>query len=369
MKIILTEKQLELIQKNLINEIDLGGGGDQYIAGGSKTQSFKNAINSAKNQIGKSLVKGTFPKTAIEIADFQRFARKKGFKNVRGKKKGQLITVDGKWGPNSEAAWKKLSSSYYLPKTNTPQIKTGNTSWLKSTSKQVKNQIEYLMNQGFNKPFTVLDDINSKVYAVNSDYSIYGVYNVVTGKDRGDEIKDVSFGKWYRQNPFENTWKFLKDVFSSDVQTAVDNLDSKYFGSELWVKKNTPSGVFLADKSVGNWLESKVMTYFAEKDYGKRFIGFNKLDGSPLAVGFHGTKNPKRIDITKDDWSKAVKNAKGNYSFGCVNFKDSDIQNINNFIKNGQYSFWLPDTTSKIVEIPANEKPNFIQRFLKSLQV
>lgn len=377
MKIILTEKQLELIQKNLINEIGLDGSGDQYIAGGSKTKSFQKAINSSTNQIGKSLIKGTFPKTEKEITDFQNFARKKGFKNVGGKKKGQLITADGQWGPNSEAAWKKLSSSYYVPKTNTPQIKTGNTSWLKSASKQVKNQIQYLMNQGYKKPFTVVDDINSKVYAVNSDYSIYGVYNVITGKDRGDEVKEVTFGDWYRENPISNTWQFLRDIFKSKkegikpkIQDAVNHLDHQYFkGSKLWVTMNTPAGIFRADKSVQNWLESKVMTRWAETDYGKRFIGFNTLSGKPIAVGFHGTKNTGRIDLTKDDWKDAVKRRKGNYSFGCINFKDADIQKIDNFITDGQYSFWLPDTTSKIVEFPADQKASFFQRILKSLEV
>lgn len=341
-----------------------------YHEGPSIDTTYNKLFN--KNKV-KSDTESKKPKTESEIINFQTFAKQKGFKNVTGRKKGQLISVDGSWGKNSEAAWQKYGSSYNPTKQKSTE-NTGDTSWLKSTSKQVKNQIQYLMNQGFNKPFTVVDDINSKVYAVNSDYSIYGVYNVITGKDRGDEIKDVTFSDWYMENPLDNTWQFLKDVFTSKkegvenkIKDSVNHLDHEYFeGTKLWVKKNTPSGVFTADKSPGNWLESKAMTRWAEKDYGKRFIGFNKLDGSPLAVGFHGTKNKERIDITKDDWTDAVKKAGGNYSFGCVNFKDADIQNVNNFITNGQYSFWLPDSSTNIVELP---KGSFLQGILKNLQV
>jgi len=330
--------------------------------------------------INKGILSEGAPTTYDEIINFQTFAKSKGFKNVAGKNKGQLISVDGKWGTNSQSAWNKLYKTYVKPKNvktknnNKIKVKTGDTSWLKSTSKQVKNQIWYLMTQGFNQPFTVLDDINSKVYAVNGDYTIYGVYKVITGKDRGDEIKDVTFGDWFFENPLDNTWQFLKDAFTSKkegignkIQDAVSHLDNQYFGTKMWVKKNTPSGIFKADKSVGNWLESKVMTTFAEKDYGKRFIGFNTLSGKPIAVGFHGTKNPTRINITKDDWSQAVKNKGGNYSFGCVNFKDSDIQNINNFIKSNQYSFWLPDSSTNYLQFKQGEEPSFIRDIIGGL--
>jgi peroxiredoxin family protein len=330
--------------------------------------------------INKGILSEGAPTTYDEIINFQTFAKSKGFKNVAGKNIGKLISVDGKWGTNSQSAWNKLYKTYVKPKNvktknnNKIKVKTGDTSWLKSTSKQVKNQIWYLMTQGFNQPFTVLDDINSKVYAVNGDYTIYGVYKVITGKDRGDEIKDVTFGDWFFENPLDNTWQFLKDAFTSKkegignkIQDAVSHLDNQYFGTKMWVKKNTPSGIFKSDKSLGNWLESKVMTTFAEKDYGKRFIGFNTLSGKPIAVGFHGTKNPVRINITTDDWSQAVKNKSGNYSFGCVNFKDSDIQNINNFIKNDQYSFWLPDSSTNYLQFKQGEKPSFIRDIIGGL--
>ena len=52
------------------------------------------------------------PKTHDEIINFQNFAKSKGFKNVFGRNKGKLITADGSWGRNSEAAWNIHGSTY-----------------------------------------------------------------------------------------------------------------------------------------------------------------------------------------------------------------------------------------------------------------
>ena len=231
--------------------------------------------------------------------------------------------------------------------------KTNNTvglAWMNKASQQVRNQVKYLQSKKFEKPFTIVDDINSKVYAVNSDYSLYNVYNVVTGKDRGDEIKNVTFTDWFFENPMDNLWGAIKTWWKKDLQSAANELDKAYFNTKMWVKKNTPSGIFTADLGVGNWLKDKVMTAFAEKDYGRKFIGFRTLGGEELAVGFHGTKNPARININKDDWNQNVKSKKGNVSFGCINFRDVDIQNLSKFISSGQYSFWLPDSTTNILK-------------------
>jgi hypothetical protein len=362
MKIILTEKQLSLISEIIINEEGGGSYRGYNISTGKKKKSKKtpggtiiNAMKDAALKAGLKLKKAV-PKNSKDIKDFQIFARSKGFKNVTGKRRGALLTADGTWGPNSQAAWEKFYSIYKKPITGSSDIskvKTGDTSWLKSASDQVRRQVSYLIDNGFNEKFTVLDDKNSKVYAVNQDFSLYGVYNVITGKDRGDEVKDVTFTDWYLENPLDNTWGFLKAWYNTgSAQQAVEKLDSDYFSTKMWVKKNTPAGIFKADKSIGNWLQSKVMTAFAEKDYGKRFIGFETLNGKPIALGFHGTKNPARINITKDDWTIAVKNKGGNFSFGCVNFKDSDIQKITSFINDGQYSFWLPDSSNDIEKFP-----------------
>jgi hypothetical protein len=63
------------------------------------------------------------PKTKDEIINFQTFAKSKGFKNVAGNNKGQLISVDGRWGRNSEAAWIEYGNSY---KPNPKNVKTDN---------------------------------------------------------------------------------------------------------------------------------------------------------------------------------------------------------------------------------------------------
>ena len=55
---------------------------------------------------------GKKPKTYNEIISFQTFAKNKGFKNVVGKYKRQLISADGSWGDNSEAAWNIYGSTY-----------------------------------------------------------------------------------------------------------------------------------------------------------------------------------------------------------------------------------------------------------------
>ena len=222
--------------------------------------------------------------------------------------------------------------------------------WMNKASQQVRNQVKYLQSKKFEKPFTIVDDINSKVYAVNPDYSLYNVYSVVTGKDRGDEVKNVTFTDWFFENPMDNLWGAIKTFWKKDLQSAANELDKAYFNTKMWVKKNTPSGIFTADLGVGNWLKDKVMTAFAEKDYGRKFIGFRTLGGEELAVGFHGTKNPARININKDDWNQNVKSKKGNVSFGCVNFRDVDIQNLSKFISSGQYSFWLPDSNTSILK-------------------
>jgi len=235
-------------------------------------------------------------------------------------------------------------------------------------STQVKNQIKYLQSINFNQPFTILDDINSKVYAINSDYSLFGEYSVLTGKHRGDQVKDVTFTDWFMENPLDNLWSTIKNWYNKGLDTAAKELDDAYFNTKLWEIKNTPSGIFRADKGASNWLKDKILTAFAEKDYGRRFIGFLTLDGNELAIGFHGTKNKQRIDIKKDDWNKKAKIKKGNISFGCINFKDSDIQNIDKFITDNQYSFWLPDETTDIVRFPKGEEPSTFIDYLKVMR-
>jgi hypothetical protein len=286
------------------------------------------------------------------VKDFQLWVlNTKKDKQILGK-----YGADGDWGSSSIKAWYKYGNEYLKSSNNNNDnvVDVKSTEWLKNTSNQVKKQIEYLMSTKFKEPFTLLDDKNSIVYSVNEDYSLHNSYKVITGRDRGDEVKDVTFSEWFFENPLDNFWTgvkaFYEGKWGEKLKDAVKELDDAFLGTKLWVTRSTPSGIFKADSGVRNWLQDKILTLFAEKVYGKRFIGFKTLDGDQLAVGFHGTKNPERIIIDKDDWTKKTKVRKGNISFGCINFKDSDIQDISNFITNNQFTFWLPDLTNDIVK-------------------
>ena len=304
--------------------------------------------NPSKIKPKNTVVNNKIFKTFDDVRKFQNWV-------INVKKDRRLIgSADGDWGPKTKAAWNKYGTEYLKTNKNTNTV--ADTGWLKNVSGQVRKQVEFLKSKNFNQPFTVLDDKNSIVYAVNKDYSLHKSYKVITGRDRGDEVKAITFKDWFLSNPLDNFWTgvkaFWEGKWGNKLQAAATALDNAYFGTKFWVTKNTPAGVFRADKGVSNWLEDKILTTFAEKDYGRRFIGFTTLSGKQLAVGFHGTKNPQRIKIGEDDWTTTTKRKKGNVSFGCVNFKDSDIQNIAEFITNGQYSFWLPDTSNEIVSIP-----------------
>jgi hypothetical protein len=93
-------------------------------------------------------------------------------------------------------------------------------------------------------------------------------------------------------------------------------------------------------------------TTFIEEDYGKRFITWETCDGSTIPFGFHGTQSPKRLEVLDLKNNKNQSCTKRKMSFGCINFKESDILDINNFINSGQLSIWLPDQTNDIVKVP-----------------
>ena len=77
--------------------------------GPSIDTTYKNLVGKKKNE-GTSW--STILKNKTDIEKFQTYAAQQGFKNVRGRKKGQIITVDGRWGSNSQAAWDQHGSSY-----------------------------------------------------------------------------------------------------------------------------------------------------------------------------------------------------------------------------------------------------------------
>jgi len=73
--------------------------------------------------------------------------------------------------------------------------------WPISVSDQVKSQLKYLINHGTNgKKFTVLDSRNCILYAVNSDFSLFNHYEVVLGRDPGEDIKTKTFKDYLRDD-------------------------------------------------------------------------------------------------------------------------------------------------------------------------
>ena len=256
--------------------------------------------------------------------------------------------------------------------TTTPQ------SWSTIKSPQVIKQLKYLKDNGFlaEEKFTILDDKFSTVYAFNPGYELFKAFPVVTGKQKGD-VEEINVTDFVKNNP-----KVIEDGIKKGLQPKLDikgtflsslalpflsvikgfttvtdvvssimkEVDKAYFENPTRLK-TTPTGIFRRAGTVEDFFTNGLLTALSEKDYGKRYITFVKLDGKTLAYGFHGTGNPeriKRLEITEKD----LKSLNRKMSFGCVNFSEKDIQEINNFITNGQYSIWLSDVTNDIVEIP-----------------
>ena len=219
-------------------------------------------------------------------------------------------------------------------------------------SNQVKAQLKYMKSNGLlsNEKFTILDDKNSQVHAFNPGYSLYKTYYVITGKNRGDQLKTQTMGDWVRAN-----WKnvFSKFFKKMSFQDAANYADSCYFGQEQWRIQNTPSGVFKRANLVENFLNDWIATTFIEKDYGKRFITWQTCEGKTIPFGFHGTENESRVDVLTAKNIEHQSCTKRKMSFGCINFNEKDVQSISDFIDAGQLTIWLPDTTNNIVEIPS----------------
>ena len=145
MKLKITEEQFKIVVNFLKEEIIDGSGrdpwkykkeGDSYFAAKKGSDNWIKASGRSKDSIksnifgivtdkekdeDEKIIKkddkiikkdGKKPKTYNEIISFQTFAKNKGFKNVVGKYKRQLISADGSWGDNSEAAWNIYGSTY-----------------------------------------------------------------------------------------------------------------------------------------------------------------------------------------------------------------------------------------------------------------
>lgn len=260
-------------------------------------------------------------------------------------------------------------------------IKIGDTSWLddKLVSDQVRNQIKYLMAFGPVKNFTVLDDINNILYAINKDFSLNFKCEAMTGKEKGDELKTITFQDWVKSKfgKFEIFKSSIRSFFKygrvqttdTDLEkgsetTDMDKLVFQYF-DEIFKVKSTPSGIFKRAEKMTDWFNNLILTLTDKETYGRNYITWNTYwsenkqitRGKQIPIGFHGTEDAKRIETqiqNKIDGLKE-KNQKFktplDFSFGCVNFKDQDLIKVNKFIDYGNLSFWLPDTNTNILKI------------------
>jgi hypothetical protein len=216
----------------------------------------------------------------------------------------------------------------------------------KKVSPQVNKQLGYLEERGFKEKFTILDDINNKLYAFdNTNGGMELIYEcpVITGLKSGDKppMEDFSawlYGKWKNGEYRGKTWDEAKKL---------------YLGTTLYQYKQTPAGIFkrwsgFLGLGVVPYLLSTAMSFWFQKTYGKLYITFTDLNGKIIPFGFHGTEDPGRIDIKKDEFVTT----KRNMSYGCINFREKDVEFINNFVKNDQFTFWLPDKSNEIVKFP-----------------
>jgi peptidoglycan hydrolase-like protein with peptidoglycan-binding domain len=235
-------------------------------------------------------------------------------------------------------------------------------------SEQVRKQLQYMKNNNLlsNEKFTIVDDKNSQVHAFLPSYKLVRTYYVITGKNKGDQLKTQSMTDWVMKNWTDVGAKFFSSIYNqtknlatgnkakNPLQDVADYIDGCYFGQKEWNLKNTPSGVFKRAGNVTNFMNDLLATTFIEKDYGARFITWETCDGKTIPFGFHGTKNEARLPVLNAKNIERQSCSKRKMSFGCINFGDADVKEISSFITDGQLSIWLPDTSDNIVEIPSN---------------
>lgn len=256
-----------------------------------------------------------------------------------------------------------FSNHLLKPKNKGPLLRpsqTANPEQNLNVSDQVKKQLEYLKTNNIlsDESFTIVDDKNSKVHAFTPDYKLYRTFNVITGRDIGDKIKTETMTDFVLKNIGNFDWKKFFNVETR--QQLFDAIDNCYFNQKEWLIRNTPSGVFKRAGNISNFMNDIFATKAMENDYGKRFITWETLDGKTIPFGFHGTKSSARLDVLNNSKSSC---SKKNMSFGCINFNENDITQINAFITAGQISIWLPDETNDIVPF---EGRSFISKVIDS---
>jgi hypothetical protein len=318
-------------------------------------------------------------KLITEAADnrtlsIQKALKSKGavYASILGKTGPNGDGLDGKMGPNTISAIKKFQQENGIKQTgfvgnqtsaalgisgpgkdvsagSASQSAASQSANIPGASNQVNNQIAYLKSINYNKPFTIVDDKNSKVYAINADFSLNKAYEVITGAKKGDMLTTTTFKDWISDNMISKIKDFFTRAWGTSVADAGDYIEQCYLNTELKALI-TPSGIFKRRSGPSAWLTDKILTFFFEKVYGKKFIGWETMSGEEIPYGFHGTKNPERIDVDLDQFSAQACQKHRKMSYGCINFKEADILNIDKFISDDQVSFWLPNASNGIVK-------------------
>ena len=184
---------------------------------------------------------------------------------------------------------------------------------------------------------------------------MYKAYPVITGENSGDALNSQTITTFVKQNPNIILDALKKGLSKLSLNDFVHHIDNCYFNLEENKLKQTPSGIFQRAGTIENFINDNFLTAFVEKDYGKRYITWETLNGNTIPYGFHGTNNAerlKRFKLTDAD----LMSCRRKMSFGCINFRESDILDISKFITAGQKTIWLPNTTDGIVMVPNTNK-------------
>lgn len=255
---------------------------------------------------------------------------------------------------NKEDKWDRYNQSIKSLAVN--NLKT-ESSFL---SRQVRKQLNYMLKNNIllSQKFTILDDRNSQVYTFDPGFKFIKKYNVITGEKRGDDLVTQTALNYVKENPMV--------VIKSLGQGATMSDKAKWIKNEFLNKvlpKNTAAGIFKRGGIIQDFFNNAFLTWMFPAVYGKQYITWTTLDGKTIPYGFHGTGDSKRLKVLGDPNSLANTRK---MSYGCINFLENDIKEINNFINYNQISIWLPEN-GDIQEFPENfGKPTRYEKHIQS---
>lgn len=320
------------------------------------------AYNAVRNLFGQNT--DVSQNTTQKNTSTSNVSNKDFYKQVLALSKSDDQVYQDKINPSKQKLDKDFINKSYnkiLGQYITDYKKDEKLNWLSSVPEQVRNQVLYLKSIQLNEPFTILDDRFDVLYLINKDYTLNNKFKVNTGLNIGDAFDNDTAISWCSKNLGElGKLNFEKD--EEGMYKVVKNCEDAFYKAKQGYVRNTPTGIFRRAGFIYDWLNNKVQTALAASAVGERLISFVALDGTILAHGLHGTKDPSRLNLLNySDFKKAGRNI----TFGCINLLDSDLKKVNQFMSNGQYSFWLSDVnTSDILKFPNDKKPSMFNEFL-----